>query len=160
MSLETYYFIGNAGWVAGYTCGYTAETHFHGDYGYTLDQAKDKCELGCKADPQCDFANLYFTGSLQTCYLKKAYYSCSNGYLLWGTQPDCCTAHPFYHSFKKGRTCWFVSIRKEWYNILTPMFYLPRRSYTIDFVLIYRYTTANCCNNTRSRARYIFTSPS
>ena len=39
-------------------------------------------------------------------------------------------------------------------------FYLPRRSYTIDFVLIYRYTTANCCNNTRSSARYIFTSPS
>ena len=116
MSLETYYFIGNAGWVAGYTCGYTAETHFDGDYGYTLDQAKDKCELGCKADPQCDFANLYFTGSLQTCYLKKAYYSCSNGYLLWGTQPDCCTAHPFYHSFKKGRTCWFVSIRKECSN--------------------------------------------
>ena len=38
-------------------------------------------------------------------------------------------------------------------TILMFLLYLSRPSYTIDFVLIYRYHSANCCNNTCSRDR-------
>ena len=85
-------FVGSLGglWTDNYydECG-TLNTHFQGNFGYKLEEAKQICAAGCNAIDDCFFGSLYYIKSKQTCYLDGNH--CGN----W-------SVHGSYHVYQKG----------------------------------------------------------
>ena len=79
-------------WTQGHKCPKgSIGTDFQGNYGYDLNEAKRQCASGCDAREDCLFADLYYTSSKQTCYLKGG--NCGN----WPSN-----THSSYHLYQKG----------------------------------------------------------
>ena len=63
---------GDGYWIEGKLCFQgLLETAFDGDLGYTLLEAKTKCESACNDRDDCLYASLYFVEyeNKQVCYL-------------------------------------------------------------------------------------------
>ena len=81
-------------WTEGHLCplgGVKDGTFFSRVKDLALEEAKSRCSSGCKARDDCMFANLYYTASYTTCYLRGT--GCGN----WETN-----THGSYHLYKKG----------------------------------------------------------
>ena len=79
-------------WIQGHSCPQgQLSTHFEGNLGYNLKEAKQKCALGCNTRIDCFFADLYYTSSKQTCYLRGS--NCGS----WQT-----STHWAYHLYQKA----------------------------------------------------------
>ena len=86
-------------WTQGHKCprGTISDgTLFSRQTGLTLEEAKTQCALGCDSRDDCMFADLYYTTSSATCYLKGS--DCGD----WETN-----THPAYHLYRKGRLFYY-----------------------------------------------------
>ena len=74
-----------AGGCAKPPCPPMLSTAFWGALGYSLSEAKQKCSSACEANPNCRFANLYFTGNTRGCnlYDKNCDYKSSNSRIYY-----------------------------------------------------------------------------
>jgi len=80
-------------WTQGHKCprGTISDgTLFSRQTGLTLEEAKTQCALGCDSRDDCMFADLYYTSSSSTCYLRGS--ECGD----WETN-----THPSYHLYRK-----------------------------------------------------------
>ena len=92
LQLQTYYLLAKGNWIAGHKCPRgRLSTFFQADLGYALSEAKERCSSACIANPECYYADLYYTSNKQTCYLKGT--GCGD----WNAN-----THSAYHLFIKG----------------------------------------------------------